>query len=379
MKTVMHVIAGLGTGGTETMCLRLARHWQYRFKQHVVAWDSSSRGLERQFQNIPQTYVSVVPPDRRSHIQRWRWVRTQIAERKPDAVLLHCFGIPHLISAAAARSAGVRSISAWAGNPPSQSGTARLRFSAVLLASRIMRCPIISCSTAVAQEFEKLGIGMPSRSAIFPNAIDVADIFAAAQQSRDRRRDLRPTIAMVSRLDTIKDHATLLDAFAKVRADVPNAQLWIIGDGQLYNKIEAQADALGISNSTILFGNRPDVASLLGQADVFAFSTTRDEGFGIVLIEAMAAGIPIVASDVAACREVLADGEAGLLVPPSDADALALTLRNLLDAPELRTRISLNAMHRVRAEYSIESCAQRWETHLFGTTAPLDWTIECAS
>lgn len=379
MKRVMHVIAGLGTGGTEVMCLRLARHWQGRYDQHVLACEASSRSLERDFQQLSQTSISVIPPDAQSYLQRWRWVRANIAHVKPDAVLIHCFGIPHLISAAAAYGVGIDSISAWAGNPPSRSLISRLRFTAVLMASRIVQCPVVSCSSAVAQEFGKLGIGMPARSAIVPNAIDISDILATARKSRDSRRDLKPTIAMVSRLDVIKDHATLLDAFAKIHRDIPNARLWIIGDGSLRTSLEAHAHNLGISQSTTFFGNRTDVASLLGQTDVFAFSTTRDEGFGIVLIEAMAAGIPIVATDVAACREVLANGEAGLLVAPSDADALALALCNVLNAPELRARMSSNSLRRVRAEYSIERCAQRWEAQLFGTQQPIDRLIQCES
>lgn len=379
MKRVMHVIAGLGTGGTEVMCLRLARHWQGRFDQHILAWETSSRSLERDFQQLSQTSVSVIPPDKQTHLQRWRWVRAKVAQVKPDAVLIHCFGIPHIISAVAARSVGVNSISAWAGNPPSRTLISRLRFTAVLMASRVVQCPVVSCSSAVAQEFGKLGIGMPARSAIVPNAIDVAYILSTARKSHGSRCDLTPTIAMVSRLDIIKDHATLLDAFAKIHRDIPNARLWVIGDGSLRTSLEERAHNLGISRSTTFFGNRTDVANLLGQTDVFAFSTTQDEGFGIVLIEAMAAGIPIVATDVAACREVLANGEAGLLVAPSDADALALALRNVLNTPELRARMSSNSLRRVRAEYGIERCAERWEAQLFGTQEPIDRLVECES
>lgn len=361
------------------MCLRLARHWQVRFNQHVIAWESSSRSLERDFRDLSRTQVSTIPSDRKTYIQRGRWVSRQIANINPDAILVHCFGVPHLITAAAARSAGIRSVSAWAGNPPPRSPIARLRFSAALMASRLVRCPVVSCSTAVAQQFRELSVGMPARSAVVPNAIDVPDIRAAAQQSRKRRIDARPTIAMVSRLDVIKDHSTLLAAFAEVRRDLSNAQLWIIGDGELRSKLQAQSHRLGVSDSTTFFGNRPDIASLLGQADVFAFSTTRDEGFGIVLIEAMAAGIPIVASDVPACREVLADGHAGLLVPPSDPGALARALCRVLGAPKLSTHIASNALQRVNTEYSIERCAQRWEARLFGLPNSLNRFAECAS
>ena len=79
---------------------------------------------------------------------------------------------------------------------------------------------------------------------------------------------------------------------------------------------------------------RRDVPELVGQLDLFVFATTPDEGLGIALIEAMAAGVPVVASDVGACREVLDDGALGLLVPPRDPAALADAIERVHDAPE---------------------------------------------
>jgi glycosyltransferase involved in cell wall biosynthesis len=110
----------------------------------------------------------------------------------------------------------------------------------------------------------------------------------------------------------------------------------------------------------VFWGRREDIPELLGRMDVYAFSTTRDEGFGIALIEAMAAGLPVVASDVPACREVLAEGEAGRLVPAGDPDALASALRSLLRDPGLRAGWGARATARVRAAYAAERCAADW-------------------
>ena len=172
-----------------------------------------------------------------------------------------------------------------------------------------------------------------------------------------------------------------LDAKRTTSREIVRQYLERIGtyDAQLHAAIRVNPRALAIADSTMFFGNRTDVASLLGQVDVLAFSTTRDEGFGIVLIEAMAAGSPVVASDVAACREVLADGDAGLLVPPSDPAALASSIRQVLNSSELRVHFASRALQRVRSEYSIESCAQRWEAQLFDAPQPLDRLAECAS
>jgi glycosyltransferase involved in cell wall biosynthesis len=94
--------------------------------------------------------------------------------------------------------------------------------------------------------------------------------------------------------------------------------------------------------------------------DVFAFSTSRDEGFGIALIEAMAAGLPVIASDVPACREVLGDGAAGILVPAGEPAPLAQALRSLLGSEEERVAWAGRALDRAAACYDARLCAGAW-------------------
>ena len=97
--------------------------------------------------------------------------------------------------------------------------------------------------------------------------------------------------------------------------------------------------------------------------DLFAFSTTEAEGFGIVLIEAMAAGLPVIASDVPACREVLADGAAGVLVPPGEVQAWTIRLGELMSQPKTRQRLAEASATRAKT-YGIEACASRWYREL---------------
>ncbi len=155
----------------------------------------------------------------------------------------------------------------------------------------------------------------------------------------------------------------MLRAFARVQSELGNCELWLIGDGERRQALEALAAELGITEWVRFWGERTDVPALLGGMDVFAFSTTRDEGFGIVLAEAMAAGTPIVASDVEACREVLAAGEAGRLVRPQDPDALAVGLSELLTRPDLARALADCAFARAREHLGAKACAERY----FGT------------
>lgn len=375
----MHVIAGLRTGGTEMMCLRLARHWKDDFDQHVIAWSPADKALEPEFRQVYRCTLSIGPFRPLSYFQKWKWIFATIVRERPNAVLIHIFGIPHLIVAIAARIAGVKSIAAWAGNPPPKAPPSQRCYKTLITMSKLLRCPIITCSKAVEQEFLKLGITLPRNSTSLPNGIGIPAISDKADQARKAQPYTHPVIAMVSRLDAIKDHATLLNAFARVRSHAPEARLWIIGDGAYRNRLEAIAEDLGVLDATTFFGNRTDVPNLLGQTTIFAFSTTRDEGFGIVLIEAMAAGVPIVASDVAACREVLAGGKAGILVPPSDAECMSEAIRYLLDHPDARKRLVEAGRSRVQNKYTIEICAKHWENILFGQQIHMSEPAACVS
>jgi glycosyltransferase involved in cell wall biosynthesis len=162
---------------------------------------------------------------------------------------------------------------------------------------------------------------------------------------------------MVARLDPIKDQATLIRAFAAARQS--GWKLQLVGDGPDRHRLEALATELGLDASDVFLGRCSDIPELLGQADIFAFSTTPAEGFGIVLIEAMAAGLLILASDVPACREVLLDGTAGDLLPPGDDQAWSDRLHQLMTQPEERSALAQRSnTHAV--QYDIVHCAERW-------------------
>jgi glycosyltransferase involved in cell wall biosynthesis len=128
-------------------------------------------------------------------------------------------------------------------------------------------------------------------------------------------------IVMVARLDSGKNHAALIEAVRILLERGEAVRLTIVGDGGLRREIECQAAPLG--DAVRVLGARRDVPELLAAADVFAFIVQPEEGLGIALVEAMAAGLPIIASDVGACREVLEDGRCGVLVTPGAPQALA--------------------------------------------------------
>lgn len=358
------------------MCLRLVRYWREALDQRVVALWPASGELEQRFVEMLPGRVHAATSGGESHLSLLRALVRLFRRHPADAVLIHCFGVHHVVAALGARIVGIRYVAAWAGNPPPSSRSTRGRWAAVLLASRLVRCPVAACSHAVEAQLRTLGVGLPPRSRTIPNGID-AD--SSSPRADDLCGGVDPVIGMVARLDAIKDHATLIKAFGLLVRVCPGAELWIVGDGTQRRRLEELAGDLGVADAVRFWGNRADIAELLARMHLYVFSTSRDEGFGIALIEAMAAGLPIVASDVPACREVLAAGEAGVLVPPADSVAMAEAIQSLLTDPVACARLTTTARARVMAEYSVGACARRWHDLLFQCSDPASAKLQCAS
>jgi glycosyltransferase involved in cell wall biosynthesis len=143
-----------------------------------------------------------------------------------------------------------------------------------------------------------------------------------------------------------------LQAFAQVAGEFPAAQLMITGDGELRGALEAQARQLNIADRVQFLGWRPDAARVMAAYDLFLMPSLW-EGFGLVLLEAMAQAIPVVGSRVSALPEVVADGETGLLAAPRDVDMLAAHLRRLLADAPLRRHMGLLGQDRLETEFSV--------------------------
>jgi len=151
----------------------------------------------------------------------------------------------------------------------------------------------------------------------------------------------RPRRVVISgRLVPYKRHRLFLEAFARVAERLPDVEAWVVGGGaaEYVAELKQVADRLNIAQRTKFWGHCPDPIDLVRQCDVAVLSSER-EPFGLVVIEAMAAGIPVVASAVQGPREILLDGETGYLIDSSDPSAYAAALAKLLADPDLRRRV----------------------------------------
>jgi len=167
--------------------------------------------------------------------------------------------------------------------------------------------------------------------------LDLSAFAAAQRRSRAFRRawgvtDDAPLITIVGRLAPVKNHALFLQAAATVREALPAARFAIVGDGELRAELEAQVDALGLRDAVFFTGWQKDVTPVYADSDVLVISSVN-EGTPFTVIEAMAAGCPVVSTAVGGVPDFLNHGELGKLVPSGDAAALAAALVETVQQP----------------------------------------------
>jgi glycosyltransferase involved in cell wall biosynthesis len=171
-----------------------------------------------------------------------------------------------------------------------------------------------------------------------------------------RRRD-RGTgswrLLTVARLEKQKGIEVTIEAMLRVSAAAPGAHLAIAGDGKQRGMLGDRIAELGLGKTVSLLGPRDDVEELMNGAHMLVHHA-RWEGFGLVLLEAMRAGLPIVATRVSAIPEVIADGETGILVPPDDPESLATAIIELIRDPGRRQSMGIAGQEKLREDFSPE-------------------------
>jgi len=276
---------------------------------------------------------------------------------------------PGFIPIIAARFAGIKNILATVHQPGRTHGwKARL-----ILRTAARFCSIFLC---VSRSAEKSWFG---DSALFTpelyqngrghftiyNAVDTAMIAKEARSEQVAR--LRSSLGLedkrvvgyVGRLRWEKGPHFLIEAFAKVAQDIPDAVLLIVGNGPDRQVLEIRAKTLGIAENVIWLGqmHQDEVFRLYGIIDVIAMPSIF-EGFGLTAAEAMAAGLPVVGSAVDGLAEIIIDQETGLLVPPQDANALAAALTALLASPERAFMMGSKGRQRVNTHFSLQKFSE---------------------
>ena len=214
--------------------------------------------------------------------------------------------------------------------------------------------------SAAAKKFISHFTDVPVR--VIPNGVDTYKF-----RNMDKRKARRimgfgdePFFLYVGRLVSKKGLFTLLLAFKDVLKEIPEAKLRIAGKGKLKPVLSSFAKTLGIDENVEFLGYVPDkvLNPLFSSADIFVLPSSFGESFGIVILEAMASGTPVIGTRVGGIEEILGEGN-GILVPPSDPYALADAMLTLINDENLQEKIVKKALQKVKEEYDWKVVAKR--------------------
>lgn len=213
---------------------------------------------------------------------------------------------------------------------------------------------IVTNSNATAARLRSENV-RASKITVIPNGLAL-DMFAAAPRQSARRR-----VLVVANLRPEKGHDVLIDAAALVLERFPDARFQCVGDGPERAAIDARLAARGVAHAFEFPGRQDDVPARLAAAHIFALPS-RTESMPNAVLEAMAAGLPVVASAVGGIPEVIDDERTGLLCPPSDPRALADRLCRLMDDAEFSDRLGDSARREMRARYSFDRMVSAFDS-----------------
>jgi sugar transferase (PEP-CTERM/EpsH1 system associated) len=348
---VVHLVSSLNIGGLEMVVLNLARyHDQARFDVRVLCLQEKG-ALAPRVEALGVPVESLDCPD----LARGRTVlrlTRRLSALRPHVIHTHNPN-PHVFGSVAAWGAGVAVLvhTKHGRNYPDQFRAVLMNRLATCLSSCIV--PVSEDAAQVARDVERVPRG---KLLVIRNGIDLARFPAACRP----RAATACRAIHVARLHPVKDQATLLRATRRVVDAEPGFRLDVVGDGPAGKDVQALADELGLSGHVRFLGFRDDVADLLAEADFFVLSSVT-EGISLTLLEAMATGLPVVATDVGGNREVVAHGRTGLLVPARSPEPLAEAILRLVRNPETTRQMGAAARRRVEQEFDLRRVVARYE------------------
>ena len=220
---------------------------------------------------------------------------------------------------------------------------------------------LVTVSHQMKQYLSSLGKFRNGALQTIVNGVDLDKFSISVNRNTYPELDLGPkdiVLVCVGRLEEIKGQDILLKAIGKIEPK-NHLKLLIVGDGPRRNDIERQIDKENLKNNVRILGHRDDVPALLNLSDCFVLSS-RSEGLSCSIIEAMAAGLPVVASDVGGNSELVANGVNGYLVPPDNPDALSIGLQSVINDAARRRKFGQMSLKRVRDYYSIDVMIKKY-------------------
>ncbi|HXG05457.1 MAG TPA: TIGR03088 family PEP-CTERM/XrtA system glycosyltransferase, partial [Candidatus Binatia bacterium] len=355
---VVHVLHTLAVGGTENGVVNLVGALAGAARHTVVAVTTSGALAAR----LPEG-VAVHALGKRPGIDVAAQVRLVALLRRLRPDIVHTRNWGAFDAVPAARLAGVRLVVHGEHGREAADPEGRNRRRNRL---RRLLAPLVSHWVTVSHDLRRWlvhHVGIPGeRVTTIHNGVDTHRF---AEGDREGAREAlglpagAPVVGTVGRLDPVKDHARLVAAFRAVVAERPDALLLIVGDGPLRDDLQQAVAAAGLERSVRLLGERDDIPRVLAALDVFTLPSLA-EGISNTILEAMATGLPVVATNVGGNPELVEDGVTGRLVEPRRTEALAAALLGYVNDPVLARLHGKAGRQRCVTEFSLDRMAARY-------------------
>jgi glycosyltransferase involved in cell wall biosynthesis len=218
---------------------------------------------------------------------------------------------------------------------------------------------IVTVSEGQRRELAAYGVAALEKITVVPLGFELGHLLTCESHRGELRRELgladgTKLVGIVARLVPIKNHRLFLQAAKLVAEAVPEARFLVVGDGELREELEAYARDLGLDGSVLFTGWRRDLPRVYADLDVVVL-TSINEGTPVSLIEAMAAGVPVVATAVGGVPDVVAGGETGYLVEAGDAEGLAEAIIKLLRHPQKASEMGIAGREAVYPRFAAQT------------------------
>jgi len=344
---LLHIVKNLPTGGIQRQLLELLRRYDRKRVLPLVCSIKDKGQIGMEIETLGVEVICLDRPKEGFDLFALIDLYKLIKEREIQIVRTHSFKA-NLHGIIAARMAGVPCIVASVHNVYEKERERNFgrRISNRCLSNYADK--IVAVSNAVKSDIMKYDGIAGEKVEIIYNGIDI-DKFKSSAGSPVRERlgipQGIPVIGTVGRLHPQKGQKYLLGAVSVLKNKFPALRLLLVGDGPLRKELEDYAETLGITENVLFLGMRRDIPELLSAMDIFVFPSLW-EGLGNVLIEAMAAGKPVVATDIPPVREIVTSEDSGFLVPPADSQALAEAIALILEDSALREALGEAAAER---------------------------------
>lgn len=344
---ILHVVSSLKVGGMEQLVVRIAAGQRQRgYEASILSLRPGDLAIDAENAGIPVRLLNSSGP------------LTRIG-RAASVFLNHGVGIIHAHNATSLWY--TRLGKKLTGSPVVITCHGRLREDARVGTEAEWKSTdaVVAVSNETAKGFDRPSL--KNKLSVIYNGMDSPEPARSRGQVRaELGIDERPVVIIVARIDGMKGHDTLLRAAAVVKQHGRSITTLIVGNGVVEHEMKALARELGIESEVRFLGYRTDVTDLLAASDIFALPS-RTEGLPISALEAMAQGLPVIATPVGGVPELVEDGRTGILIPVDDPKSLSEAIERLVGESLLRSSMGDAGRRRVAGQFSFDGMLDQYD------------------